>query len=256
MSNAQETVLVDRNGPVITVSINRPFARNACDMTTVQTLHDVFHAFEADDDASVAVLTGVGETFCAGADLHELSSGASIGFSWAGEDRGVTRRRLKKPVIAAVEGHAVAAGLALAVWCDMRVASETAIFGVFCRRFGGPMPNGCTVRLPRIVGESRALDMLMTGRPVAAEEAHRIGLADRLVPAGGARNAAENLATELASFPQLAMRSDRYSAITQWDYSEAEAIRLEIDGSQPAFHQDFQSGANRFVGGEGRHGEF
>jgi len=255
-NNAEETVLVDRNGPVTTVAINRPFARNACDMATVQKLHDVFHEFEADDDARVAVFTAVGETFCAGADLDELSSGASIGFCWAGEDRGVTRRRLKKPVIAAVEGHAVAAGLALAVWCDMRVASETAVFGVFCRRFGGPMPNGCTVRLPRIVGESRALDMLMTGRPVDAQEAHRIGLADRLVPAGQARRAAEELSAQLAAFPQLAMLSDRYSAITQWDYSEEEAIRREIEGSRPAFEQDFQSGAGRFVGGEGRHGKF
>lgn len=251
---SSETVRVSRTGPVTTVVIDRPHARNACDMATVQRLHDVFAAFEADSEARVAILTGAGDTFCAGADLDELASGASIGFCWAGEDKGVTRRRLKKPVIAAVEGHAVAAGLALAVWCDMRVAGDTAIFGVFCRRFGGPMPNGCTVRLPRIIGESRALDMLMTGRPVEAEEAHRIGLADRLVPAGQARAAAEELAAQLASFPQLAMLSDRYSAITQWDFPEEEAIRREIDGSRPAFEQEFQSGAGRFVGGAGRHG--
>lgn len=249
-------VLVESDGPVTCVTINRPDVKNACDVETVKTLHDVFADFEADDDARVAVLTGAGGSFCAGADLAELASGASIGFCWAGPDKGVTRRRLQKPVLAAVEGHAVAAGLALAVWCDLRVASETAVFGVFCRRFGGPMPNGCTVRLPRIVGESRALDMLMTGRPVDAKEAHAIGLADRLVAAGQASTAAIELARQLAEFPQLAMRSDRFSAMTQWDYPEAEAIDKEIEGSMPAFEQQFQSGAGRFVAGAGRHGRF
>jgi enoyl-CoA hydratase len=249
-------VLTETDGPVTIVIINRPAARNACDMETVQTLHDVFEAFEADEAARVAVLTGRDGAFCAGADLAELSSGASTGFCWAGDDRGVTKRRLTKPVIAAVEGHAVAAGLALAVWCDLRVASESAVFGVFCRRFGGPMPNGCTVRLPRIIGESRALDMLMTGRPVEAEEALAFGLADRLVPKGEALSAALALAHALAAFPQLAMRSDRASVISQWDYPEAEAIRREIAGSMPALEQDLQGGAGRFVGGVGRHGEF
>jgi len=245
---ADGKVLSERDGPMSIVTINRPEVRNAWDVTTVQALYDAFRDFEADDDARVAIL--------AGADLDELSSGASIGFCWAGEDKGVTRRRLTKPVIAAVEGHAVAAGLALAVWCDLRVVSETAVFGVFCRRFGGPMPNGATVRLPRIVGEGRALDMMMTGRPVDAEEAHRIGLADRLVPRGEALNAAKDLAQQLASFPQLAMLSDRASTISQWDYPEDEAIAREIAGSMPAFEQQFQSGAGRFVGGHGRHGEF
>ncbi len=249
-------VLVARDGPVTVVTINRPEVKNACDVETVQTLHDVFMEFEADDAARIAILTGAGGAFCAGADLGELASGASIGFCWAGKDRGVTRRRLSKPVIAAVEGHAVAAGLALAVWCDLRVASETAVFGVFCRRFGGPMPNGCTVRLPRIVGESRALDMLMTGRGVDAKEAKAIGLADRLAPAGGALAAAQDLAMQLAEFPQLAMLSDRASAISQWDYEEEEAIDREIAGAQPAFEQQFQTGAQRFVGGAGRHGSF
>jgi len=249
-------VLTETDGPVTIVTINRPKARNACDMETVQTLHDVFEAFENDETALVAILTGQGDAFCAGADLAELSSGASTGFCWAGDDRGVTKRRLAKPVIAAVEGHAVAAGLALAVWCDMRVASESAVFGVFCRRFGGPMPNGCTVRLPRIIGESRALDMLMTGRPVAAAEALAFGLADRVVPTGEALSAARILAQELAGFPQLAMRSDRASVISQWDYTEAEAIRREIAGSMPALQQDLQGGAGRFVDGVGRHGKF
>ncbi len=256
IEHAGGKVLVDVRGQVTIVSINRPHARNACDVETVQTLHDVFHAFEDDDDQRIGVLTGVGGAFCAGADLRELSTGASIGFSWAGENKGVTRRRLSKPVIAAVEGHAVAAGLALAVWCDMRVASETAVFGVFCRRFGGPMPNGCTVRLPRIVGEGRALDMLMTGRAVDATEAKLIGLADRLVPAGQALEAAVGLAEQMASFPQLAMLSDRASTIAQWDYTEAEAIDREIEGAKPAFEEQFQSGASRFVGGVGRHGAF
>ena len=175
----------------------------------MQTLHDVFQAFDLNEAQRVAILIGKGGAFCAGADLQELSSGTSIGFSWAGTDRGVTRRRLSEPVIAAVEGHAVAAGLALAVWCDMRVASESAVFGVFCRRFGGPMPNGCTVRLPRIVGEGRALDMLMTGRAVDAAEAKQIGLADRLVLKGQALEGALELAEQLAGFPQLAMLSDR-----------------------------------------------
>ncbi|USG60912.1 crotonase/enoyl-CoA hydratase family protein [Sneathiella marina] len=241
---------------VTTVVINRADVKNACDVETVKGLYDAFQDFEQDDDAKAAVLTGAGNSFCAGADLAELASGASIGFSWAGTDKGVTRRRLSKPVIAAVEGHAVAAGLALAVWCDMRVASDTAVFGVFCRRFGGPMPNGCTVRLPRIIGESRALDMLMTGRPVAADEALLFGLADRRVAAGTALEEAQALAQQLARFPQLALLSDRASSISQWDFTEVDAIDREIEGSKPAFEQQFQSGAGRFVGGQGRHGDF
>ena len=198
---ATDSVLVARDEVIWTVTINRPRARNACDMATVKRLHDVFAAFEADDGARAAVLAGAaGGDFCAGADLHELSSGSSIGFSWAGEDKGLTRRQTTKPVIAAVHGHAVAAGLALAVWCDLRVADATAVFGVFCRRYGGPMPNGATVRLPRLIGQSRALDMMLTGRAVAAEEAFAIGLANRLVPAGEALPAAQALARELAVF--------------------------------------------------------
>jgi enoyl-CoA hydratase/carnithine racemase len=253
---ASGKVLSATDQQVTTVTINRSDVRNACDVETVKGLHDAFHDFEQNGDAKVAILTGAGNYFCAGADLAELASGASIGFSWAGTDKGATRRRLNKPVIAAVEGHAVAAGLALAVWCDMRIASDTAVFGVFCRRFGGPMPNGCTVRLPRIIGESRALDMLMTGRPVDAEEAYMFGLADRRVAAGQALVEAQSLAQELAGFPQLALRSDRFSAISQWDYPETEAIDREIEGSKPAFEQQFQSGAGRFVEGQGRHGDF
>lgn len=248
-------VLVERNGPVTTVIINRPAARNACTVATVKALHDAFMAFEADDDAKVAVLTGQGDYFCAGADLKELASGAALGFCWASDDKGVTQRMLKKPVIAGVSGHAVAAGLALAVWCDLRVADETAVFGVFCRRYGGPMPNGCTVRLPRLIGQSRALDMMLTGRAVDAQEAHAIGLVNRLVKAGEARREAEKLAHELAGLPQIAMLSDRESLIKQWDLPEDAAIRLEIEGSKAAFAQGFQAGAGRFVQGVGRHGE-
>jgi len=253
---ANGKVLSITEDQVATVIINRPEVKNACDVETVKGLHDAFQEFEQDETAKAAVLSGAGNSFCAGADLAELASGASIGFSWAGTDKGVTRRRLSKPVIAAVEGHAVAAGLALAVWCDLRVASDTAVFGVFCRRFGGPMPNGCTVRLPRIIGESRALDMLMTGRPVAADEALLFGLADRRVAEGKALDEAQALARQLAGFPQLALLSDRASSISQWDYSEIEAIDREIEGSKPAFEQQFQSGAGRFVDGQGRHGDF
>lgn len=244
---ARDEVLVERSGPVTTVIINRPEARNACRVATVKALHDAFMAFEADETAKVAVLTGANGSFCAGADLKELASGEALGFCWAGEDKGVTRRLLDKPVIAAVEGHAVAAGLALAVWCDLRVADETAVFGVFCRRYGGPMPNGCTVRLPRLIGQSRALDMMLTGRAVDAREAHAIGLANRLVPKGEARREAERLARELASLPQTAMLSDRGSLVSQWDFPEDEAIRREIAGSAAAFQGGFQAGAQRFV---------
>lgn len=253
---ASGKVELERDGPVAIVFINRPELRNACDMETVKGLFDAFQDLDADKDCLAGVLTGRGESFSAGADLKELSSGASIGFSWAGTDKGATRRRISKPFIAAVEGHAVAAGLALALWCDMRVASDSAVFGVFCRRFGGPMPNGATVRLPRIVGESRALDMLMTGRPVAADEALSWGLADRRCAKGQALAEAVALAHTLASFPQAAMLCDRYSAITQWDFSEDEAIQREVAGAQAAFRDAFQAGAGSFVAGKGRHGEF
>ena len=251
----KNNVLVNHNGPVTTVVINRPEARNACTVAMVKALHDAFIDFETDENAKVAVLTGQGGCFCAGADLKEIANGSAIGFCWAGEDKGVTRRTLSKPVIAAVSGHALAAGLALAVWCDLRVVDETAVFGVFCRRYGGPMPNGCTVRLPRLIGQSRAIDMMLTGRAVNAEEAYAIGLANRLVKKGKALGQAERLARELADLPQTAMLSDRASLLRQWDLPEDEAIRMEIEGSRPAMEKDFQSGAGHFVAGTGRHGE-
>jgi enoyl-CoA hydratase len=249
-------VLTERSGPVTTVAINRPEARNACDRETLALLWDAFGAFEADPEQRVAVLTGTGGSFCAGADLKELAAGTGIGFAWAGEDHGLTRRRLTKPVIAAVEGHAVAAGLALAVWCDVRVVDETAVFGVFCRRFGAPMTNGACVRLPRLIGESRALDMFLTGRPVDAREALAIGLANRLVPASTARAAAEALAHEIAAFPQICLRSDRAALLEQWGLSEEEAIRHEVALGQAAFREETRAGAARFAGGAGRHGAF
>jgi enoyl-CoA hydratase len=245
-----------KDGCVAVVTINRPIVRNACDVETVKGLHDAFIAIDHEPSVCSGVLTGVGEHFCAGADLNELSTGASIGFSWAGDDKGATRKRLSKPFIAAVEGYSVAAGLALAVWCDMRIASDSAKFGVFCRRFGGPMPNGATVRLPRIIGESRALDMLMTGRAVDADEAMHWGLADRRVRTGESLEAAIGLAETLAGFPQAALLCDRASAISQWDFAEEEAISREVAGAEDAFRGAFQAGAGSFVEGRGRHGKF
>ena len=193
-----ERIEVAHDGPVTTVVINRPAARNACSVDMIRALHTAFTAFEEDEGARVAVLTGVGESFCAGADLREIEDGSAIGFCWAGPDQGVTRRYLSKPVIAAVNGPALAAGLALAVWCDLRVAAANATFGVSCRRFGGPMPNGATVRLPRLIGQSHALDLMLTGRTIDADEAHRMGLVNRVVAEGTARQEAEALARDLA----------------------------------------------------------
>jgi enoyl-CoA hydratase len=248
-----ERIRTERDGPVTTVVIDRPEARNACSVDMVRALHRAFEEFEADPDARVAVLTGAEGAFCAGADLREIESGVAIGFCWAGLDEGVTRRYLDKPVIAAVSGPALAAGLALALWCDLRVADSTASFGVSCRRFGGPMPNGATVRLPRLIGQSHALDLMLTGRIIDAAEAHRIGLVNRLVDVD-ARTAAEALAHELAAMPAAAMLADRRSLLRQWSLSEEDAIRYEVEQGTAVFGSEFQSGAARFMAGEGRHG--
>ena len=248
-----ERIRVERDGAVTTVIIDRPEARNACSVDMVRALHRAFAEFEADPEALVAVLTGNGGAFCAGADLREIESGIAVGFCWAGLDEGVTRRYLDKPVIAAVTGPALAAGLALAVWCDLRVADTTASFGVSCRRFGGPMPNGATVRLPRLIGQSHALDLMLTGRTIDATEAHRIGLVNRLVDID-ARAAAEELAHELAAMPAAAMLADRRSLLRQWSLHEEDAIRYEVEQGKAVFGTDFQAGAARFVTGEGRHG--
>jgi len=246
-------VVVERDGLVTTIVINRPQQRNACTVEMVRALYRAFREFDADPHARVAVLTGTGGAFCAGADLHEIESGAAVGFCWAGKDEGVTREYLTKPVIAAIGGPALAAGLALAVWCDLRVADARATFGVSCRRFGGPMPNGATVRLPRLIGQSHALDLLLTGRTIDATEAYRIGLVNRLVETD-ARVAAQELAHELAAMPAAAMLADRRSLLRQCSLPEDDAIRYEVEQGKAVFGTEFQAGAARFVAGEGRHG--
>jgi enoyl-CoA hydratase len=251
-----ESVLVERSGPVYTVLLNRPEVRNAVDGPTAAALAEAFRAFDADDDALVAVLAGVGPAFCAGADLKAIGTERGILPSPDGDGpMGPTRMRLTKPVIAAVAGPAVAGGLELALWCDLRVADTTAIFGVFCRRWGVPLIDGGTFRLPRLIGQSRALDLILTGRPVDADEALAMGLANRVVPAGEARAAAERLAAELARFPQACLRSDRASALTQWGLSEADALRTEFDHGQTTLLEAV-AGAARFAAGAGRHGSF
>jgi enoyl-CoA hydratase len=251
------SVRVERSGPVTTVVIARPEVRNAIDGPTAGALAAALRAFDADASASVAVLCGEGGTFSAGADLKAIATGRANRVAEGGDGPlGPTRLLLAKPVIAAVEGHAVAGGLELALWCDLRVASETAVFGVFCRRFGVPLVDGGTVRLPRLIGLSRALDMILTGRAVGAAEALAIGLANRVVPAGAARAAAETLAHEIASFPQLCMRGDRMSAHEQGGRSLEDAMRNELaHGMRTLASGETLEGAKRFAAGEGRHGE-
>ncbi|NRQ31737.1 crotonase/enoyl-CoA hydratase family protein [Nonomuraea sp. NN258] len=245
------TVRVEREGPVTTVVISRPETRNAVDRKTADALTDAFRDFE-DSDAAVAVLWGEGGTFCAGADLKALDN--HVGEEGDGP-MGPTRMRLSKPVIAAVAGHAVAGGLELALWCDLRVAEEDAVFGVFCRRWGVPLIDGGTVRLPRLIGTSRAMDMILTGRPVSGAEAHAMGLANRLVPNGTARRHAEELARRIAGFPQACLRGDRLSALEQEGLPEADAMRNELRHGLVSL-PDAVGGAARFAAGAGRHGAF
>ena len=259
-------VLTERNNAVLTVTINRPEVRNAVDRATAEALRSTFLAFDADESLSVAVLTGANGAFCAGADLKALSKGAEgSGPAPSNEVEptgtgpgplGPSRLLLSKPVIAAVSGHAVAGGLELALWCDLRVADEDAVFGVFCRRWGVPLIDGGTVRLPRIVGQSVALDMILTGRPVGAEEALRIGLANRVVPTGTALAAAQQLAAEIAKFPQQCLRADRRSAMTQWDLDLEAALVAEGAGGYPIVFEEAIAGAGKFAKGAGRHGSF
>ena len=246
-------ILIDRNDVVTTIVINRPEAKNALDNETAHALAAAFHAFDSDTDARVAVLTGAGGAFCAGADLKELGSGVDY-FPWAGSDDGPLRAPLSKPVIAAVEGHACAGGLGVALFCDLRIVDETAVFGVFSRSWGVPMSDGTTVRLPRLIGLGRALDMLLTGRPVGADEALAIGLASRKVARGTTRQEAETLARQIAGFPQIAMRSDRLSAFESFDRDQAAAVRREMELSLEARRVEAQGGAARFARGAGRHG--
>ena len=250
-------VRLERQGPVTTVVLSRPEARNAVDGPTAAALAAAFREFEADDAARVAVLWGEGGTFCAGADLKAMGGERGNRVAEDGDGpMGPTRLRLSKPVIAAIAGHAVAGGLELALWCDLRVAEEDAVFGVFCRRWGVPLIDGGTVRLPRLIGQSNALDMILTGRPVGAQEARRMGLANRVVPTGQAREGAEALAAEIARFPQLCMRHDRMSLHEQDGLSLEAAMANEWRHGEVALRAEARTGATRFAEGSGRHGDF
>ncbi len=251
-----EAVRVERDGPVYTVLLSRPERRNAVDGATAAALADAFRAFDEDDTAAVAVLHGEGGVFCAGADLQAAGTEAGNRVATDGDGpMGPSRMRLAKPVIAAVAGHAVAGGLELALWCDLRVVEEGAVFGVFCRRWGVPLIDGGTVRLPRLIGVSRAMDLVLTGRPVDAAEALSIGLANRVVPDGESRAAAEALAHELARFPQTCLREDRLSLLEQDGLDEVTAIANELEHGLRSL-AEVQAGLERFRGGAGRHGSF
>ncbi|MER5886620.1 crotonase/enoyl-CoA hydratase family protein [Streptomyces sp. NPDC001941] len=250
------SVRVEREGHVTTVVLSRPEARNAVDGPTAAELALAFRRFEEDDEARVAVLWGEGGTFCAGADLKAVGTERGNRVAPDGDGpMGPTRLALSKPVIAAVAGHAVAGGLELALWCDLRVAEEDAVFGVFCRRWGVPLIDGGTVRLPRLIGESRAMDLILTGRPVPAREAYEMGLANRLVPPGRARAEAEALAAEIARFPQACLRGDRASVRAQAGLSEEAAMSAELAYGQAVLSESLE-GAARFAAGAGRHGSF
>jgi enoyl-CoA hydratase len=251
-----KTIDVSRDGPVTVVTIDRPERRNAVDGATADALLGAFRAFEADGSASVAVLTGAGTSFCAGADLRALSEGDPRPVLEDGPGpMGPTRLDLSKPVIAAIEGHAVAGGLELALWCDLRVAATDAVLGVYCRRFGVPLVDGGTVRLPRLVGQSRALDLVLTGRGVSGAEALSMGLVNRLVAPGTALAEAMALAHEVAGFPQTCLRNDRRSLVWQWGLDEDDALAAEARlGRQTIASGETAAGARLFASGAGRHG--
>jgi enoyl-CoA hydratase len=249
-------VRVQRAGPVTTVLLSRPERRNAVDGETAAALADAFREFDSDPDAAVAVLHGEGGVFCAGADLKAVGTPAGNRLAPDGDGpMGPTRMRLGKPVIAAVAGHAVAGGLELALWCDLRVAEESAVFGVFCRRWGVPLIDGGTVRLPRLIGTSRAMDMVLTGRGVSAREALEMGLVNRVVADGSSREAAEELARSLAEFPQTCMREDRLSLLEQDGLEEPAALANEFAHGKRSL-EEVAAGLERFRAGAGRHGSF
>jgi enoyl-CoA hydratase len=249
-------VRVSREGAVTTVVIDRPQRRNAVDGPTAAALAEAFRAFDADPDAAVAVLHGAGGTFCAGADLKAVGGPEGNRVDDEGDGpMGPTRMRLSKPVIAAITGHAVAGGLELALWCDLRVAEQDAVLGVFCRRWGVPLIDGGTVRLPRLIGVSRAMDMILTGRAVSASEAEQMGLVNRVVPVGRGLVAATELAVQLAALPQTCLREDRLSVLEQEGLSEEEAMVGELAHGRRSL-ADVQAGVERFRAGAGRHGEF
>ena len=256
MPETPAVVRTERAAAVTTVVLARPEARNAVDGPTAQALADAFREFDADETAAVAVLWGEGGTFCAGADLKAIGTERGNRVAEDGDGpMGPTRMRLGKPVIAAVSGHAVAGGLELALWCDLRIAEEDAVFGVFCRRWGVPLIDGGTVRLPRLIGAGRAMDLILTGRPVSAAEALAIGLVERVVPTGAARAAAEQLAAELADFPQTCLRQDRLALLDQQSLPEPEALAAELRHGRVSL-AEAAAGAARFAAGEGRHGSF
>jgi enoyl-CoA hydratase len=248
----------ESDGPVVVVTIDRPAVRNAVDAPTADALADAFRRFDADEALAVAVLTGADGTFCAGADLKGVAGGRGNRAAEDGDGpMGPSRMLLSKPVVAAVEGYAVAGGLELALWCDLRVAARDAVFGVFCRRWGVPLIDGGTVRLPRLLGHSHALDLILTGRGVSGEEARLMGLANRLVEPGRAREEAVALAHQLAAFPQRCLRSDRLSSYRQWDLSFEQALGEEFRlGLQVIRSGETREGAQRFAAGAGRHGAF
>jgi enoyl-CoA hydratase len=251
------SVRIEKNGRVTTVIMARPEIRNAVDRQTAQALADAFRDFEKDNDADVGVLYGDNGTFCSGADLKSIAAGKHNRTEPTGDGpMGPSRMLLSKPVIAAISGYAVAGGFELALWCDLRVMEEDAVLGVFCRRWGIPLIDGGTVRMPRLVGLSRALDLILTGRPVGSAEALSIGLVHRVVPKGTARWAAEELARELSQFPQVCMRGDRMSAYEQFDLTFEQAIANEFRHGLAALSKETSEGAKRFAGGEGRHGAF
>lgn len=250
-------VSIEKNGPVTTVILSRPEVRNAVNRETATALADAFRAFEADAAASVGVLYGDHGTFCAGADLKAIAAGQGNRNELTGDGpMGPSRMILSKPVIAAIAGYAVAGGLELALWCDLRVMEEDAVLGVFCRRWGVPLIDGGTIRLPRLIGLGRALDLILTGRPVSAQEALQMGLVNRIVPKGQARQAAEELAHELAKFPQVCLRNDRRSAYEQGDLSFDAALANEFKRGLDSLAAGAQTGASQFASGAGRHGKF
>jgi enoyl-CoA hydratase len=253
-----ETVHVEQQGPVVVVTIDRPAVRNAVDRPTADALVAAFTAFDADDSAAVAVLTGAGGTFCSGADLGAILDGRG---NRVVEDQtedgpmGPTRMQLSKPVVAAIEGHAVAGGIELALWCDLRVAATDAVLGVYCRRWGVPLVDGGAVRLPRLIGQSRALDLILTGRGVSGDEALAMGLVNRLCAPGEALTAAVELAGQIAAFPQVCVRNDRRAALAQWELSTEQAMAYETRLGLDSIASDQMAEAvGRFVSGEGRHG--
>lgn len=251
------SIRVEKEGPITTVILDRPEVRNAVDRETAHALIKAFEDFEADDSAQVAVLFGDHDAFCAGADLKAIASGDPNDIDVEGDGPlGPTRRTLSKPVIAAIAGHAVAGGLELALWCDMRIAEEDATLGVYCRRWGVPLIDGGTVRLPRLIGLGHAMDMILTGRGVSAEEALTWGLVNRVVPKGQSRAAAEELARSLMAFPVECMRNDRLSAIEQFDFTLEEALKNEARRGMASLAGESLPGAKRFADGAGRHGAF